>query len=82
MGACTCHKCGAFTQGTICAKCQLKEAIDRITRLSRGRRNMPWLCQCGTGELDTFNHEALPPEFCPLCNMNLWVYFGITEEGE
>ena len=29
MGACTCEECGTFTQGSICANCELLAAISR-----------------------------------------------------
>ena len=41
---------------------------------------MAWLCTCGNGELDTFGHEALPPEFCEVCDFALWEHFQYQEE--
>ncbi len=40
---------------------------------------MAWLCGCGNGELDTFEKEALPPEYCDVCDFALWEYFELAD---
>ena len=36
---------------------------------------MPWLCQCGNGNLK----EETPPPVCDLCGFDLWAHFGIDD---